>query len=73
MTDMLLMAYRNGFGYGGGGFGIAHIVVSAIIRGVIFGVIFRLMRQLTLTEGILLAVVVVVLVYAWSRSRGPRY
>jgi len=67
MTDLLLLAYRNGFG---GGFGIGHLIVSTIVRGLIFGFIFRLMRNLTLTEGLLLVVVVIGLLYMWSRSRG---
>jgi hypothetical protein len=71
MGDLLLTAYRQGFG--GGGFGIGHMVVSAIIRGLIFGFIFRLMRNLTLAEGAVLVVVVIGLLYMWSRSRDRRF
>jgi hypothetical protein len=66
MTELLLLAYRHGFG----GFGIGRMIVGALVRGVMFGFVFRLMRNLTLAEGAVLVLVVIVLAYAWSRSRG---
>nr|WP_321983602.1 hypothetical protein [uncultured Lichenicoccus sp.] len=68
-------AYGGGYGYhhsyGGSGW-VASMVVSALVHALIYGVVFRLMRHLTLPEAILLAAGGLLLVYMWSRSRDRR-
>lgn len=51
-------------------FGVAHMILSALIHAVIYGVIWRIMRHLSLPEDIALAVVVIVAVTALSRISG---
>ena len=64
----------GGHGFGGHGFGggawIAHVVVSSIIHGLIYGAIFRILAHLGLGEILLLAVVVIGGIYLWNRNRG---
>ena len=57
--------------YGGGSW-IAHMVVSSIIHGLIYGAIFRVMRHLSLGEILLIAAIVIGLFYGWNRNRGYR-
>ena len=64
-------AYGYHHAYGGGSW-IAHMVVSSIIHGLIYGAIFRVLRHLSLGEIVLLAVVVIGLLYSWNRNRGYR-
>ena len=63
--------YHPGFGYhhAYGGSWVAHMVVSSIIHGLIYGAIFRVLRHLSLGEIVLLAVVAIGLIYAWNRNR----
>ncbi|WP_428376031.1 hypothetical protein [Lichenicoccus sp.] len=67
-------AYGSGYGYHhvhGGGW-VAGMVVSALVHALIYGVVFRLMRHLTMPEAILLAGGGLLLVFMWSRSRDRR-
>jgi hypothetical protein len=50
-------------------YGIGHMVASALIHGVIYGVIWKVMRGMTTPEAIVLAVCVVAVVTAVSRLR----
>ena len=71
MNPIAPLAYH--YGYGGGWTDwIAHMLVSSVVNAVIYSVIFRLMRNLTLPEAIVLAVVVIVALFAWGRSRDRR-
>ena len=47
---------------------IAHRVVSAVIHGVIYGFIFKLMRHVSTGEAAVLVVVVLAALFMWSRS-----
>lgn len=58
-------------GYGGSGW-IGHMLVSSLIHGLIYSVIFRVLRHLSLAEIVLLLVLVVGAVYVWNRDRSPR-
>lgn len=79
MHRMIQLAYSHhaypGFGYhhgyGGGGW-IANMAISAVVHSLIYSVVFRMMRHLTLPEAILLVGVVLALLFAWSRSRDRR-
>ncbi len=62
-------SYAYHSSYGGGW--MSHMIVSSIIHGLIYSVIFRLMNQLSLGEAVLLAVVVIAVLYGWNR-RGYR-
>lgn len=42
-------------------YGIVHMIVSAIIHGLIYSVIWKIMRSLTIPEAIALAVIVLTL------------
>jgi uncharacterized membrane protein YagU involved in acid resistance len=83
MSDLMLLAYHHSYGYGGGygyhhSFGggmtdwMAHMALSAVIHAMIYSVIFRLMHQLTLGQGVVLVVVVLALLFMLSRSRDRR-
>ncbi len=48
------------------------MVVSSIIHGLIYGVIFRVLSHLSLSEMVLLAVLVIGGLYVWNRDRGYR-
>jgi hypothetical protein len=52
--------------------GIAYMIESALVKGVIYDVIFKVMRSLTITQAVELAIVVVLAVViiktAFSRS-----
>jgi len=71
MSDVLLLAYRHGYG-GDWSDWIAHRVVSAVIHAVIYGAVFKLLRQMTLTEALVIAGVVILVVFAFGRSRDRR-
>ena len=57
---------------GGAVAGLTHMIVAAVINGLIFSVIFRLVSHLTLPEALLLLAVVIGLGYLWARSRDRR-
>jgi hypothetical protein len=59
-------------GYGHGSDWITHMIISSVIHGLIYSVIFRFLSHLSLPEAILLAVVVIALIYGWNRNRGYR-
>ena len=80
---LLAVAWRHAYGYapsgygyhhgfGGGGGWIGHMVVSSIIHGLIYGVIFRLLSHLSLGEMVLLAVLVIGGFTMWNRNRSYR-
>ena len=67
-------AHGGGYGYGyhhGGGW-VANMVVSALVHSLIYGVVFRLMRHLTIPEAILIAGGGLLLVFMWQRSSSRR-
>ncbi len=73
MNDLMMLAYHHGYGYGGGWSNwIAHVAVSSLIHALIYGVVFKLMHQLTLGEAVVLAVVVIGCIVMWGRSRDRR-
>ena len=43
--------------------------MSAVIHAVIYGAVFKMMRQMTTGEAIVVAVVVIAALFMWSRSR----
>ena len=51
---------------------ITHRVVSAVIHGVVYGFIFKAMRQMTTSEAAVLVVVVLAVLFMWGRSRDRR-
>ena len=75
MKDLTRVAWGHGHlvhhAYGGGSW-IGHMVVSSIVHGLIYGIIFRLLRHLSLPEIILLAVVVIGGLYMWNRNNAGR-
>jgi len=71
MSDVLLLAYQHGYG-GGWSDWIAHRVVSAVIHAFIYGAVFKPLRQMTLTEALVIAGVVILVVFAFGRSRDRR-
>ena len=66
-----LLAYSHAYNSGWTDW-IAHRVVSAVIHAVIYGAVFKLMRQMTTGEAIILAAVVIGRLLMWSRSRDRR-
>jgi hypothetical protein len=71
MNPITLLAYHYG-DTGGWADWITHMVVSSVVHALIYSVIFRLMSHLTLTQAIVLVVVVVGALYLWGRSRDRR-
>ena len=71
MNGLTFLAYSHTYSSGWTDW-IAHRVVSAIIHGVIYGLIFKLMREPTTGEAAMLVVAVVVVLFMWSRSRDRR-
>jgi hypothetical protein len=70
---MAPFAYHYHYGYGGGWTDwIGHMLVSSVIHALIYSVIFRFMRDLTLPQAIVLAVVVIAALVLWGRSRDRR-
>ena len=65
--------YHHAYDYGGGSSWITHMVVSSVIHGLIYSVIFRLVRHLSLGEIVVLAAVGIWAVYAWNRNRNGYY
>ncbi len=51
-------------------YGLAHLIVGTIVKGIVYGLIFKIMRQLSLPEDIALGVVAVVVLAAMTRRRG---
>jgi hypothetical protein len=83
MKDLVLAAYRPGYGHGysyahvhsyGGGWSdwIAHVVLSSVIHAVIYRFVFQLMHRLTFGQAALLVVVVLAVLLMWARSRDQR-
>jgi hypothetical protein len=66
--------YYHGFGYhhGFGGDWITHMVISSVIHAMVYEVIFRLLRHLSLGEIVCLAVAVIAVLYSWNRNRPYR-
>lgn len=52
---------------------MGHMIASSLIHAVIYGVIWRVMRQFTLPEDIALAVAVIVVVALFGRFWRPGY
>ena len=68
--------YGGASGYGmhhfqGGGW-ITHMVISSVVHGLIYGMIFRVLRHLSLGEIVLLVVLVIGGLYVWNRNRTYR-
>ncbi len=74
MSNIFPLAYHHyGYGYGGGWTDwIGHMLVSSVIHALIYSVIFRLMRGLTLPEAVVIAVVIIGAIWLWGRSRDRR-
>lgn len=69
MSDLLLAAH---YGYGGWTDWLGHTVISALVHGLIYSLIFRVMHQLTLAQGAVLVGIVLIVLFLWSRSRDRR-
>lgn len=57
--------------YGSGNW-IANMAIPALVHSLVYGLVFKVMRHLTLPEAILLAGAGLVLLFIWSRSRDRR-
>lgn len=51
---------------------VGHMVVSALIHGLIWSLVFRLLAHLSLPELVVLVVLVVGGIWLWSRNRDMR-
>ncbi|MCB5946002.1 hypothetical protein [Acidocella sp. KAb 2-4] len=51
-------------------YGLVHLIAGTIVKGIVYGVIWKIMRQLSLPEDIALGVVVVGVLAAMNRRRG---
>lgn len=47
-------------------------VENALVHALIFGLVFRLLRQLTLGQAVLLVAVVLAVMFLWARARDRR-
>lgn len=73
MKLLMLAAYHHGHVYGGWANWIAHVSISATIHALIYGLVFRLMHRLTLGEAVVLVGFILLLLFAWGRSRDRRW
>jgi hypothetical protein len=72
VSRLSIFAHHH-YGYGGGMTDwIAHIAISAVIHGLIYGLIFKAMHQLTLAQAVVLVVVVLAVMFMWGRARHRR-
>ena len=60
--------FHHGMAHGSGW--ITQMIISSVIHGLIYSVIFRALRHLSLGEVVLIAAVVIALIY--SARRSPR-
>jgi hypothetical protein len=51
---------------------LAHVTMSAVMHALIYGFLFRLMHNLTLSQAVVLVIVVLGCVSMWSRARDRR-
>lgn len=68
----------GGYGYGHHGFGLTsgwltHTILSSVIHGIIYSVIFRVMRHIGLGPSLLLGVLVIGVIWLAVRRREARY
>lgn len=54
-------------------YAMGHMIASSLVHAVIYGAVWRVMRQLTLPEDIGLAVVVIAAVVLFGRLARPSY
>lgn len=72
MSHLSMFAYHH-YGYGGGMTDwMAHVAISAVIHGLMYGLIFKVMHQLTLAQAAVLVVVVLAVMFMWGRARDRR-
>lgn len=71
MNQLAFLAYSHAHSSGWTDW-IAHRAVSALIHAVIYGAVFKLMRQMTTGEAIVVAVVVIAALFMWAKSRDRR-
>ena len=64
-------AYGYHHGYGGGGW-ISNMIMSAVVHSLIYGLVFKMMRHLTIPEAILLVGCGLLAVFVWLRQRDRR-
>ncbi len=71
MNTLIPLAYH--YHYGGGWTDwLGHMAISAVVHALIYGLIFRIMHELTLGQAVVLVVVVLALLFMWGRSRDRR-
>ena len=77
-SDHHSVVYHNAVHHGTGlhqtmGSWLGHTIVSAVIHGLIYGAVFRLMRGMSIDEALLVAILGIAVVgggwWLWSRRR----
>jgi inner membrane protein involved in colicin E2 resistance len=72
VSHLSMFAHHHS-GYGGGMTDwMAHVAISAVIHGLMYGLIFKVMHQLTLAQAAVLVVVVLAVMFMWGRARDRR-
>jgi hypothetical protein len=51
---------------------LAHMTLSSVVHGLIYGLIFKIMHHLTLAQAAVLVAVVLGCLFLWSGSRDRR-
>ena len=51
---------------------LAHTVMSSFLHAMIYSTVFRLMHRLTMTQAVVVLVVVLGVAFMWARSRDRR-
>jgi hypothetical protein len=54
-------------------YGIAHLIATTIVKGVIYSIIYKIVRQLSLPEDIILGVVVIAIAWLTMGRSVRRY
>lgn len=67
------LAYHHGFGFGGTTDWLTHLVLSALVHAMVYDLIFRMLRHLTLGEEAVLVGIVLAGILMWGRGRDRRF
>lgn len=73
MSTLLSLAYQHHGFHGGLSGWIAHTLISAIIHGMIYEMIWKTMRELTLGQSVVLVAVALGGLYLWLKSLDRRW
>ena len=72
MNNLILLTYHHSYGGNGMTDWIAHMAISSVVHALIYGLVFKIMHQLTLVQAVVLVAVVLGVLIMWGQSRDRR-